>query len=84
MTRPNKRMDVTRVLLADGWHDVENESFETDGHSFGFAVSIKVEGEHGGHHYEDGYITGPLSSVLAVESRDLEHRFGAPPPPWPS
>ena len=60
--------DVTRVLLADGWHLVEQRTFELDGHSFGFAELVPVEGEHGELIATCRFITGPLTSVFAVES----------------
>ena len=80
------RPDVTRVLLPDGWHEVEHRSFELDGHSFGFWQRIGIE--HGGHAAEARCVTGPLSSVLAVESiprRDGPDVPAEPirPPAWP-
>jgi hypothetical protein len=80
------RPDVTRVLLADGWHQVEQQTFELDGHSFGFCELVGLQ--HSGHTAEARYVTGPMSSVLAVESvrstspADLS---GKPPrpPAWP-
>lgn len=69
---------VTRVLLADGWHDVEAKSFTLDAYEY-------LEDEellHGGG--QDGIcasgfnfttpgvlgdttLTGPLTSILAVQ-----------------
>ena len=79
--------DVTRVLLADGWHEVERRTFELDGHSFGFAELVPVEGEHGELIATARFITGPLTSVLAVESEPTptENVPGqaSRPPAWP-
>ena len=79
--------DVTRVLLADGWHLVEQRTFELDGHSFGFAELVPVEGEHGELTATGRFITGPLTSVFAVESEPTpaENVPGQPsrPPAWP-
>ncbi|MDD7937725.1 hypothetical protein PHK61_04735 [Actinomycetospora lutea] len=78
--------DVTRVLLVDGWHEVEERTFELDGHSFGFAELVAVEGEHGELTTTRRFITGPLTSVLAVESEPrTPDGVGRPvrPPPWP-
>jgi len=65
--------DVVAVLLADGWHDVENHSFELDAYEF------KWEAGWGEDHYVSGMcstgfgfrenglqIAGPLTAVLAV------------------
>ena len=60
------RPEVTRVLLADGWHEVHQQTFELDGHSFGFYELVGIE--HGGHAAKARCVTGPVSSVLAVES----------------
>ena len=79
--------DVTRVLLADGWHEVDQRTFELDGHSFGFVELVPVEGEHGELIATGRFITGPLTSVLAVESeRPAPGNIpGRPvrPPAWP-
>jgi hypothetical protein len=85
---PRKRHpDVTRVLLADGWHEVDQRTFELDGHSFGFAELVPVEGEHGELTATNRFITGPLTSVLAVESesKPSSNVPGQPvrPPAWP-
>lgn len=73
------RIDVDKVravLLADGWHDVRNDSFNLDAydyiwsdhalHSGGLGVcSIGFEFIDG-----DGYVlSGPLTSVLAVRQK---------------
>jgi hypothetical protein len=70
------------VLLADGWYEVETGSFETDGHSFGFTRTTHVGN---GGNVEERYVTGPLISVVAVESAIPPHpNSPAPPPPsWP-
>ena len=73
--------DVTRVLLADGWHEVERRTFELDGHSFGFAELVPVEGEHGELIATARFITGPLTSVLAVEIRADPYRERPPDRP---
>ncbi|MDD7941446.1 hypothetical protein PHK61_23775 [Actinomycetospora lutea] len=78
---------MTRLLLADGWHDIEQWTFELDGHSFGFAELVSVEGAHGELTATGRFITGPLTSVLAVESQP-KHSGNVPgqpvrPPPWP-
>jgi hypothetical protein len=79
--------DVTRVLLADGWHEVDRRTFELDGHSFGFAELLPVEGEHGELTATGRFITGPLTSVFAVESEPTPSGSvpGQPsrPPAWP-
>ena len=80
------RPEVTRVLLADGWHEVHQRTFELDGHSFGFYELIGIE--HGGHRAEVRCVTGPVSSVLAVESippaSPADHPAQPPQPPaWP-
>jgi hypothetical protein len=66
---------------------VEQQTFELDGHSFGFAELVPVEGEHGELSATRRFITGPLTSVLAVESepRAASSVPGQPvrPPPWP-
>jgi hypothetical protein len=81
------RPDVTRVLLGDGWHDVDRQTFEIDGHSFGFAELVAVPDEHDRVTATTRDVTGPLTSVLAVESEpklaggDADHPL--PPPAWP-
>jgi hypothetical protein len=79
--------DVTRVLLADGWHVVEERTFEVDGHSFGYAELVPVEGEHGELTASERFISGPLTSVLAVESAVTSSGTDAGPrsrpPAWP-
>lgn len=86
-TPRRRHPDVTRVLLADGWHEVDEWTFELDGHSFGFAELVPVEGEHGELTATGRFITGPLSSVFAVESEPtrVENVPGHPPRPpgWP-
>lgn len=85
---PRKRHPgVTRVLLADGWHEVDQQTFELDGHSFGFAELVPVEGEHGELTAAGRFITGPLTSVLAVESESKPAGEvpgqSVRPPAWP-
>jgi hypothetical protein len=80
------RPDVTRVLLADGWHRVDRQTFELDGHSFGFYELVGIE--HGGHAARACCVTGPVSSVLAVESVPRRDTGAVPveslpPPAWP-
>ena len=74
---------VTAVLLADGWHDVIDDSFDVD--AYEFEENNLLEGEdprllHGGEHSEisdsgfvcrtsQGMICGPLTSLLAVKVR---------------
>lgn len=76
---------MTRVLLTDGWHDVDQQTFELDGHSFGFVEMVAVESERGGCTTALHCITGPMSSVLAVESIPTPDRPTQPPrpPAWP-
>jgi hypothetical protein len=86
-TPRERHPDVTRVLLADGWHEVDERTFGLDGHSFGFAELVPVEGEHGELRATRRFITGPLTSVLAVESEPTAGG-NAPgrspqPPAWP-
>jgi hypothetical protein len=73
---------VTAVLLADGWHDVIDDSFDVDAYEFEEKIA---EGEdprllHGGEHSgisdsgfvcrtSQGMICGPLTSLLAVKVR---------------
>ena len=70
---------VTGVLLADGWHEVINDSFDLDAYEY-----MQGEGERrtmlfGGGHEKlipatgftfqsagSEWITGPLTSILAV------------------
>ena len=86
-TPRERQPDVTRVLLADGWHEVEEQTFEVDGHSFGFAELVPVEGEHGELIATGRFISGPLTSVLAVESEpaasDAATGRSSRPPAWP-
>jgi hypothetical protein len=86
-TPRQRHPDVTRVLLADGWHELDERTFELDGHSFGFAELVPVEGEHGELTATRRFITGPLTSVLAVESEPTPsgHLPARPPrpPAWP-
>lgn len=62
---------VAAVLLADGWHEVADETFSVD--STGF-----VDGEEVHHCWEPAFsftdtqgrwLHGPLSSILAVDTR---------------
>ena len=73
---------VTAVLLADGWHDVIDDSFDVDAYEFEEKIG---EGEdprilHGGGQSgisdsgfvcrtSQGMICGPLTSLLAVKVR---------------
>ena len=85
-TPRERHPDVTRVLLADGWHELDERTFELDGHSFGFAELVPVEGEHGELTATRRFITGPLTSVFAVESEPTAGGVpGRPPrpPAWP-
>ena len=86
-TPRERHTEVTRVLLADGWHDVDEQTFEVDGHSFGFAELVPVEGPHGELTATRRFISGPLTSVLAVESEPTpaDDASGRPsrPPSWP-
>lgn len=71
---------VTRVLLADGWHDVEDKSFEIDSYEFmwlkGMGETPMLRGGQDGLVPAAGYcfkrpnghiVCGPLTAILAVE-----------------
>ncbi len=68
---------VERVLLADGWHDVINESFDTDAYEFIEMDDKESRILHGGGNSgvcatgfrfqeKDHWVMGPLTAVLAV------------------
>lgn len=68
---------VTEVLLADGWHRVENRSFWVSEDHDWVGPDMDVRTRNGFVFKEllrDGHIwvTGPLSSVLAVRELDEE------------
>lgn len=62
---------VTRVLLADGWHDILYNSYEVG--SFELADDdgiLATQSRTPGFQFTDSderFLAGPLSSVLAVE-----------------
>ena len=64
--------NVIAVLLADGWHSVQPQSFDLDAYEFCEATGDALHGGGVGftftssEHYQ---ISGPLTSVLAVEHR---------------
>lgn len=72
--------DVVSVLLADGWHEVENTSFTIDSYEYLEDSSADSFVLHGGgqsgicatgfRFLEDTergtYLAGPLSAILAV------------------
>lgn len=69
---------VTAVLLADGWHTVDDASFDCDAYEFmsGDGELVHGGGQSGvcatgfGFNSEDARIYGPLTAILAVkESR---------------
>lgn len=68
--------DVTAVLLADGWHTVADNSFYTDAYEYADGDRITVGGgsvpgvPSTGFLFRDEsgeYLSGPLSSILAVK-----------------
>lgn len=65
--------DVTAVLLADGWHVVEGDSFDLDAYEFEHNDRLLHGGGQSGicsigfaFTDETGYIAGPLTAILAV------------------
>ncbi|MEN4399657.1 hypothetical protein A5768_08265 [Mycolicibacterium fortuitum] len=70
--------DVTAVLLADGWHDVSNSSFDIDSYEYIWEDDLVFGGGRdplipaSGFSFSDALgrrIAGPLTSVLAVRTR---------------
>jgi hypothetical protein len=67
--------NITRVLLADGWHDVANQSFDIDSYEYMWCERLVHGGGNSGicasgftFTTTDGlFVCGPLTSVLAVE-----------------
>jgi hypothetical protein len=71
--------DITHVLLADGWHIVDDESFGLDSYEFmwreGMGDRPMLGGGQEKHVPATGFsfiegeetISGPLTSVLAVK-----------------
>jgi hypothetical protein len=75
---------VTRVLLADGWHDVANDSFSLDAYEYLWhhrgadrdPMVLHGGGQSGicsnGFAFTDPdgrHLCGPLTAVLAVETK---------------
>lgn len=68
---------ITRVLLADGWHTVLNNSFDIDSYEYLWQDRPVLVGGQDNHIAaagftflsSDGRISGPLTSVLAVTTR---------------
>lgn len=66
--------EVQGVLLADGWHEVEPESFCLDAYEFMDADYLVTGAGNGFQFTELGYvdgaaiISGPLTAVLAVRT----------------
>lgn len=69
--------EVTEVLLADGWHDVADTSFDVDDYDFSedkVILPIRERGPvpYAGFQFKTNsgeLIAGPLTSVLAVKHR---------------
>jgi len=63
--------DVARVLLADGWHDVADQSFDVSDYDFDDGHGNKITNDdRAGFDFVDaagGWYRGPLSSILAVQ-----------------
>lgn len=68
---------VSSVLLADGWHSVLDNSFETDSYEFHSGDYLTVGGgavpgvPHTGFRFtDDDYntVAGPLTAILAVRT----------------
>ncbi|MEU1509947.1 MULTISPECIES: hypothetical protein [unclassified Kitasatospora] len=69
--------EVVAVLLSDGWHGVKPGTFAVGPFAFGSSMeggSIDIAGQPGFRFTtQDGpVITGPLSSVLAVQSESTQ------------
>ncbi len=63
--------EVWRVLLADGWHAVDAQSFDIDAYEFIYQGDIVHGGGTGFSFSEDGdQIYGPMTSILAVNTRE--------------
>jgi hypothetical protein len=68
--------DIFEVLLADGWHQVEDESFILDAYEFHQSdfefIGIFEHGMAGARWMEKGregiFINCPISSILAVRA----------------
>jgi hypothetical protein len=62
--------DVQAVLLADGWHRVEVQSFDLDAYEYVWRDGVISSSGAMGFTFTDGdigaIIRGPLQSVLAV------------------
>lgn len=67
---------VTRVLLADGWHDVLEGTFNIDAYEFMYCGDGVLHGGGASGICPSGFefrtaggvvLSGPLTSVLAVE-----------------
>jgi hypothetical protein len=72
--------NITHVLLADGWHEVQDASFGIDSYEFmsrqGMGNSPMLGGGQEKHVAASGFsftegdhiLSGPLTSVLAVKT----------------
>lgn len=66
---------VTRVLLADGWHQVADQSFDIDAYEYVWDDELIHGGGNSGvcasgfafHTTSGTYIAGPLTAILAIE-----------------
>lgn len=70
--------EVAGVLLADGWHVVDDDSFDLDSYEFLHGeVPLHLGGQSGicatGFAFKEGgdVVLGPLTSILAVRCRVL-------------
>jgi len=61
---------VTAVLLADGWHDVVDKSFNLDAYEFMWDGRLVGSGSSAtGYDFEEGNgsrLAGPLTAIIAV------------------
>lgn len=68
---PSINVDVvTAVLLADGWHQVDDESFITTSYGFEYGEQA-LPGWPEGFSFEDAdgrHLYGPLASIIAVNT----------------
>jgi hypothetical protein len=75
---------VIAVLLADGWHHVEQTSFEVGPYQYGREAATGHDGSWGFEACEwltnTDLITlsGPLTSILAVRTRDRDDMSKVP------
>ena len=70
---------VRAVLLADGWHEVAEKSFDLDSYEYSHGSETIHEGGQGGvcstgfrfKEFKEGtrgYLYGPLTAIIAIRS----------------